>query len=48
MATYRESLGPALTPDHAGKAILDLIESPAPGEGAEPSRVPAVGGRPAP
>ena len=35
LATFTENLGPALTPEHAGKAILDLIEAPAPGEGAE-------------
>ena len=48
VASYRESLGPALTPDHVGKAILDLIESPAPGEGAEAYLLTAGGVRPAP
>jgi len=48
VAGYRESLGPALTPEHVGKAILDLIEGPAPGEGAEAYLVTAGGVRPAP
>ena len=45
---HRESLGPALTPEHVGKAIVDLIEGPAPGEGAEAYLVTAGGVRPAP
>ena len=48
VASYRESLGPALTPEHVGKAILDLIDSPAPGEGAEAYLLTAGGVRPAP
>jgi len=48
VASYRESLGPALTPEHVGKAILDLIESPAPAEGAEAYLLTAGGVRPAP
>ena len=48
VASYTESLGPALTPEQVGKAILDLIESPAPGEGAEAYLVTAGGVRPAP
>jgi NAD(P)-dependent dehydrogenase (short-subunit alcohol dehydrogenase family) len=48
VASYTESLGPALTPEHVGKAVLDLIESPAPGEGAEAYLVTAGGVRPAP
>ena len=48
VATYTENLGPALTPEHVGKAILDLIESPAPAEGAEAYLLTAGGVRPAP
>ena len=48
VASYTESLGPALTPDLVGKAIVDLVESPAPGEGAEAYLVTAGGVRPAP
>jgi NAD(P)-dependent dehydrogenase (short-subunit alcohol dehydrogenase family) len=48
VAGYTESLGPALTPDQVGKAVLDLIESPAPGEGAEAYLLTAGGVRPAP
>ena len=48
VASYTESLGPALTPDHVGKAVLDLIESPAPGEGAEAYLLTVAGVRPAP
>ena len=48
VARYTESLGPALTPDLVGKAIVDLVESPAPGEGAEAYLVTAGGVRPAP
>jgi len=47
LATYAEGLGPALTPEHAGKAILDLIEAPAPGEGPEAYVLTAAGLRPA-
>ena len=48
LATFTENLGPALTPEHAGKAILDLIEAPAPGEGAEAYLLTADGLRPVP
>ena len=48
VATYTENLGPALTPEHAGKAILDLIEAPAPGEGAEAYLLTSGGLRPVP
>jgi NAD(P)-dependent dehydrogenase (short-subunit alcohol dehydrogenase family) len=48
VASYRESLGPALTPDQVGKAILDVIASPAPGEGAEAYVLTAGGVRAAP
>src|SRR5262249_34393802 len=48
VATYTENLGPALTPEHAGKAILDLIEAPAPGEGAEAYLLTSGGLRPGP
>jgi len=48
VASYRESLGPALTPDQVGKAILDVIASPAPGEGPEAYVLTAGGVRPAP
>jgi NAD(P)-dependent dehydrogenase (short-subunit alcohol dehydrogenase family) len=48
VATYTENLGPALTPEHAGKAILDLIEAPAPGEGAEAYLLTSGGPRPVP
>ena len=48
LASYRESLGPALTPDQVGKAILDVIASPAPGEGLEAYVLTAGGVRPAP
>ena len=48
VATYTENLGPALTPEHVGKAILDLIETPAPGEGAEAYLLTAGGLRPVP
>jgi len=48
VASYRESLGPALTPDQVGKAILDVIASPAPGEGLEAYVLTAGGVRPAP
>ena len=48
LATFTENLGPALTPEHAGKAILDLIETPAPGEGAEAYLLTSGGLRPVP
>ena len=48
VASYTESLGPALTPDLVGKAVLDLVESPVPGDGAEAYLVTAAGVRPAP
>jgi NAD(P)-dependent dehydrogenase (short-subunit alcohol dehydrogenase family) len=48
LASFTENLGPALTPEHAGKAILDLIEAPAPGEGAEAYLLTAAGLRPVP
>ncbi len=48
VASYTGSLGPALTPEHAGKAIIDLIEGPAPGEGAEAYLLTAAGLRPVP
>jgi NADP-dependent 3-hydroxy acid dehydrogenase YdfG len=48
LATFTENLGPALTPEHAGKAILDLIEAPAPGEGTEAYLLTAAGLRPVP
>ena len=48
LATFTENLGPALTPEHAGKAILDLIGAPAPGEGAEAYLLTADGLRPVP
>ncbi len=48
LATFTENLGPALTPEHAGKAMLDLIEAPAPGEGPEAYLLTAGGLRPVP
>ncbi|HEV3066203.1 MAG TPA: SDR family oxidoreductase [Streptosporangiaceae bacterium] len=48
LASYTENMGPALTPEHAGKAIVDLIEAPAPGEGAEAYLLLAAGLRPVP
>ena len=48
VASYRESLGPVLTPEQVGKSVLDLIEGEAPGEGAEAYLVTAGGVRPAP
>jgi NAD(P)-dependent dehydrogenase (short-subunit alcohol dehydrogenase family) len=48
LAGYTEGLGPALTPEHAGKAIIDLIEAPAAGEGPEAYVLTAAGLRPAP
>jgi len=48
VASYRESLGPVLTPEQVGKSVLDLIEGEAPGEGAEAYLVAAAGVRPAP
>jgi NAD(P)-dependent dehydrogenase (short-subunit alcohol dehydrogenase family) len=48
LASYTENMGPALTPEHSGKAIVDLIEAPAPGEGAEAYLLLAAGLRPVP
>jgi len=48
LATYTENLGPALTPEHAGKAILGLVEAPAPGAAAEAYVLTAEGLRPIP
>ena len=48
LASYTENMGPSLTPEHAGKAIVDLIEAPAPGEGAEAYLLLAAGLRPVP
>jgi NAD(P)-dependent dehydrogenase (short-subunit alcohol dehydrogenase family) len=48
VASYRESLGPVLTPEQVGKSVLDLIEGEAPSEGAEAYLVAAGGVRPAP
>jgi NAD(P)-dependent dehydrogenase (short-subunit alcohol dehydrogenase family) len=48
VATYMENLGPALTAEHVGKAIVDLVEAPAPGEGAEAYLLTAGGLRPIP
>jgi NAD(P)-dependent dehydrogenase (short-subunit alcohol dehydrogenase family) len=48
LATFTENLGPALTPEHAGKAMVDLIEGPAPGAGAEAYLLTADGLRPVP
>ena len=48
LATFTENLGPALTPEHAGKAIVDLIEAPASGEGPEAYLLMAAGLRPVP
>ena len=48
VASYRESLGPALTPEQVGKQIIDLIEGEAPTEGAEAYLLTAGGARPAP
>jgi NAD(P)-dependent dehydrogenase (short-subunit alcohol dehydrogenase family) len=48
VASYRKSLGPALAPDQVGKAVLDLIEGPAPGEGTEAYLLTADRVRPAP
>src|SRR6266568_1245658 len=48
LASYTENLGPALTPEHAGKAIVDLIEAPASGEGPEAYLLMAAGLRPVP
>jgi hypothetical protein len=48
VASFTENLGPALTPEHAGKAIVDLIDAPAPGEGPEAYLLTAAGLRPVP
>jgi NAD(P)-dependent dehydrogenase (short-subunit alcohol dehydrogenase family) len=49
LASYTSSLGPALTPEHAGKAIVGLIEGPVPGAGgAEAYLLTAAGLRPVP
>jgi NAD(P)-dependent dehydrogenase (short-subunit alcohol dehydrogenase family) len=48
LASYTEALGPALTPEHVGKAITGLIEAPAPGEGPEAYLLTAAGLRPVP
>jgi len=48
VASYREGLGPALTPEQVGKQIIDLIEGEAPTEGAEAYLLTAGGARPAP
>ncbi len=48
VASFTENLGPALTPEHAGKAIVGLIEAPAPGEGPEAYLLMAAGLRPVP
>jgi NAD(P)-dependent dehydrogenase (short-subunit alcohol dehydrogenase family) len=48
LATFTENLGPALTPEHAAKAIVDLIETPAPGEGPEAYLLTSAGLRPVP
>jgi NAD(P)-dependent dehydrogenase (short-subunit alcohol dehydrogenase family) len=48
VASYRESLGPVLTPEQVGKSVLDLIEGEAPSAGAEAYLVAAGGVRPAP
>jgi NADP-dependent 3-hydroxy acid dehydrogenase YdfG len=48
VASFAENLGPALTPEHAGKAIADLIGAPAPTEGAEAYLLTAAGLRPVP
>lgn len=48
LASYTESMGPALTPENAGKAILSLIEAPAAGAGPEAYLLTAAGLRPVP
>jgi NAD(P)-dependent dehydrogenase (short-subunit alcohol dehydrogenase family) len=48
LASYTEALGPALTPEHVGKAITGLIEAPVPGEGPEAYLLTAAGLRPVP
>jgi NAD(P)-dependent dehydrogenase (short-subunit alcohol dehydrogenase family) len=48
VASYMDSLGPALTPEHVGKAILDLVAAPGPGAGPEAYVLTAAGLRPAP
>jgi NAD(P)-dependent dehydrogenase (short-subunit alcohol dehydrogenase family) len=48
LASYTENMGPALTPEQAGKAIVDLIETQAPGEDAEAYLLTAGGMRPVP
>ena len=48
LATFTENLGPALTPEHAGKAMVGLIEATAPGEGPEAYLLTAGGLRPVP
>jgi NAD(P)-dependent dehydrogenase (short-subunit alcohol dehydrogenase family) len=48
LASYAENMGPALTPEQAGKAIVGLIEAPAPAEGPEAYLLTAGGLRPAP
>jgi hypothetical protein len=48
VATFTENLGPVLTPEQAGKAIVDLIETPAPAEGPESYLLTAGGLRPVP
>jgi NAD(P)-dependent dehydrogenase (short-subunit alcohol dehydrogenase family) len=48
LASYAENMGPALTPEQVGKAIVGLIEAPAPAEGPEAYLLTAGGLRPAP
>jgi len=48
VASYSDSLGPALTPEHVGKVILDLVGAPVPGAGPEAYVLTAAGLRPAP
>jgi NAD(P)-dependent dehydrogenase (short-subunit alcohol dehydrogenase family) len=48
VASFTENLGPALTPEHAGKAIADLVDAPAPGAGPEAYLLTAAGLRPVP
>ena len=48
LASYTENMGPALTPEQVGKAIIGLIEAPAPAEGPEAYLLTAGGLRPVP
>jgi NAD(P)-dependent dehydrogenase (short-subunit alcohol dehydrogenase family) len=48
LATFTENLGPVVTPEITGKAIVGLIEAPAPGQGPEAYLLTADGLRSVP